>query len=263
MAVLGRAAWQFPSFEFLHEHGLGLLAVGRLVSSKVLELCSVRDPIRVHAIRQRFSLLGERWSLRARQDLEKKEEIANRDAQIQSIRAESAGLEAQSRSTRHASNRWKTMQRKSHADLPSTAVEGTSRSARRSGTCRTSKCKKPKRTGTGLHVQYPVLLGIKLIISGEPDTPGNLYRVLRPVEAALAVGMQASWIRLGDPPARSHEIADADLIVLWRVASGRRNSSALEPARHAGTRLAFDIDDLLIDPDQVRDDVIDGIVPAI
>jgi glycosyltransferase involved in cell wall biosynthesis len=98
-----------------------------------------------------------------------------------------------------------------------------------------------------------------LYVSGEPDTPGNLYRVVRPVEAALAAGMKASWIRLDELSARSHEIADADLIVMWRVAWNDQIAEAVETARHAGTRLAFDIDDLLVDPDQVREDVIDGI----
>lgn len=51
---------QFPSFEFLHGHGLGVLAVGRSSSPMITALCSLTDPECVNVIRQRFSLLGER-----------------------------------------------------------------------------------------------------------------------------------------------------------------------------------------------------------
>jgi hypothetical protein len=53
---------QYPSFEFLHGYGLGVLAVGEAVSEAVLALCQLTDPLRIGRFRSRFALIGERWS---------------------------------------------------------------------------------------------------------------------------------------------------------------------------------------------------------
>ncbi len=49
------------SFEFLHAHGLGVLAWGKQAPEPVVELCRLRDPVAIAAVRERFALLGERW----------------------------------------------------------------------------------------------------------------------------------------------------------------------------------------------------------
>ena len=51
-----------PSFEFLHEHGLGVLAFGPEVPEPVAALCRLQEPAAIAALRERFALLGERWS---------------------------------------------------------------------------------------------------------------------------------------------------------------------------------------------------------
>ncbi len=51
-----------PSFTFLHGHGLGVLAPAAIVPEAVRGLCELgRDPQAASRIRERFSLLGERW----------------------------------------------------------------------------------------------------------------------------------------------------------------------------------------------------------
>jgi glycosyltransferase involved in cell wall biosynthesis len=57
----GRLARDYPSFEFLHGHGLGVLAYGAEVSGAVADLCRLADGREVNAIRERFATLGERW----------------------------------------------------------------------------------------------------------------------------------------------------------------------------------------------------------
>ena len=100
---------KFPSFEFLHGHGLGVLAVGPSISPQVGALYSMREAACVNAIRERFSLLGERWILDARQQLQERE-IAARDSRILSLEAEAAR-----RSTTEAQFRARAAQRAAEA----------------------------------------------------------------------------------------------------------------------------------------------------
>jgi Methyltransferase domain len=53
---------QYPSFEFLHNCGLGVLAIGEAVPEAVLALCRLTDPTAVGKFRSRFASIGERWS---------------------------------------------------------------------------------------------------------------------------------------------------------------------------------------------------------
>ena len=84
---------QYPHFEFLHGHGLGVLALGRSVPTQLSALCSLRDPQSVHTIRQRFSLLGERWTALDPRETHAKE-LAARDARIVSLEAEIAARDS-------------------------------------------------------------------------------------------------------------------------------------------------------------------------
>ena len=52
---------QYPHFEFVHGHGLGVLAYGGETPAAVRELVALREPRAIGAVRQRFALLGERW----------------------------------------------------------------------------------------------------------------------------------------------------------------------------------------------------------
>lgn len=52
---------RYPSFEFLHSHGLGIAAVGKKVPAAIAELCRLQgDP--ANLFRERFAQLGARWA---------------------------------------------------------------------------------------------------------------------------------------------------------------------------------------------------------
>jgi len=102
--------------------------------------------------------------------------------------------------------------------------------------------------------------GLRLIyISGEPTIPGHQYRVVRPVAAAVRLGMQATWMGIDEIPGRAHELRSAKAVIVWRTPWDDRLASAVETLRGQGTKLIFDLDDLMIEPELARPEVIDGI----
>jgi hypothetical protein len=54
-----------PSFEFLHCHGLGVVAVGPQTPEAIKQLCRLTHPGEIEAVRERFSFFGGRWMAEA------------------------------------------------------------------------------------------------------------------------------------------------------------------------------------------------------
>jgi glycosyltransferase involved in cell wall biosynthesis len=60
---------QFPHFEFLHGHGLGVLAPSKNVDPNILALCHLSEPSSVAAVRNRFAALGERCLIQTHEQM--------------------------------------------------------------------------------------------------------------------------------------------------------------------------------------------------
>jgi hypothetical protein len=60
----------------------------------VLELLSLRDPVKVRAVRQRFALLGQRWQFLAELELHQKWVIETEALRMSAAQAQVAALEA-------------------------------------------------------------------------------------------------------------------------------------------------------------------------
>jgi glycosyltransferase involved in cell wall biosynthesis len=96
-------------------------------------------------------------------------------------------------------------------------------------------------------------------VSGEPDTPGHLYRVERPAAAARAAGAETVVMPLDEVGTNLDAISNADALVFWRTPFGPGIAAAVERARASGAKVVFDIDDLMVDPGLARTEIIDGI----
>ncbi len=104
------------------------------------------------------------------------------------------------------------------------------------------------------------------ILSGEAETPGHTYRVIRLADALRAQGAivstHAPTTKDGKPVA-GEKLADrigvVDLLIIWRLGWSAELRDIVERARAVGARLVLDVDDLMFDAEHASPDVIDGI----
>jgi glycosyltransferase involved in cell wall biosynthesis len=94
-------------------------------------------------------------------------------------------------------------------------------------------------------------------VSGEPDTPGTIYRVRHYAEACAAAGAIVTVLRVDE--IADHMTDRIDVLVIWRARWTGALAAFINKARAGGARIVFDVDDLMIDPALATTDIIDGI----
>ncbi len=96
-----------------------------------------------------------------------------------------------------------------------------------------------------------------LFVAGEPGTPGATYRTRRAAAACAAAGYDTEVVDIaGVAP---DNLLAADLVLLWRAGWSGHVATMLELARAARTRVAFDVDDLIVQPALAVAEIIDGL----
>ncbi len=96
-------------------------------------------------------------------------------------------------------------------------------------------------------------------VSGEPDTPGTIYRVNHYAAACRAAGAQVTVLRLDQLADHLTQVAAFDVVVIWRAIWTEPLAAFVHAARGNGARIVFDVDDLMIDPALATTEIIDGI----
>ncbi len=96
-----------------------------------------------------------------------------------------------------------------------------------------------------------------LFISGEPGTPGAIYRCVRNAAACSAAGHHTRIVECAH--VTPDDLTWADIVILWRVAFSGHVSILIRLAKEGGAVLLFDLDDLMFIPSLAVTRVIDGI----
>jgi glycosyltransferase involved in cell wall biosynthesis len=95
-------------------------------------------------------------------------------------------------------------------------------------------------------------------ISGEPDTPGHIYRVMRFAAAAEQAGAVTTWMRVEQIAERRDEILAADVLFIWR-ATWPQVAGAVATAREVGAAVVYDLDDLMLEPEFATPELLDAL----
>jgi glycosyltransferase involved in cell wall biosynthesis len=293
----GELSSQYPSFEFPHTHGLGVLAVGPDVPPKISELCGLTGEA-ASSVRERFATLGERWALNAlHRRLEEtkqwgskaQKEVDRLYPAYQTCLEAHRATRAQLAEARYALAAAQIAQTLGESGLQAVPGDGTADGAiaflRRELEAARAECatlrawqssvvtSMPWRTmhrlrrlaGRTENAEPPPATAVVaaddrlriLYVSGESDTPGHTYRVLRAIAAAEMLGWHASWSDVA--PVNPELLRGAKIVVLWRVPHSQHVQGIIDFARAEGARIVFDIDDLMFRRDYANTKLIDGI----
>ncbi len=275
----------YPGFEFLHRHGLGVLGVGANLPRPVAALCAVTDETVTATIRHRFAMLGERWQKEAELALLEQASAAETQrrrelrAALRAARSQHEAAQAEIKELHETiaeleplrqkakdlayenqrllnSTLWRVMApARAFGELIPAPVRQGLRAALR-GRRRTAATVQTAAHDTAAAA---VEAGPVILISGEPDTPGHAYRVLRNAEAAEQAGRRVVWMTMDDAGRRMKEIAAAAVLVIWRASWSDTVARVIDTARGNGAKVIFDVDDLLFRPELATAAVIDGI----
>jgi len=268
---------RYPSFEFKHEHGLGVLAVGRDVRPEFLSFLSMAGENSFY--QNLFLSLGKRMRLAHHgRDLENgeiialRQELERRDQEIQ----ESALLEQEVMRLRavEESVAWRAVKKMldflDHTALPVRSRRSrmirpilyrlTTLLVRSSGKTvpAPAMCPEPAKAQT---VEYygakpgkrrsPIRKMSFLITPPPFDPESKRYRVYNLIEELNDFGISCIVVHETDRDI-TELLLDSDILVVFRVAMSPEIAAILDRMKEQGIPVVFDIDDLIFDPDVIH-----------
>jgi O-antigen biosynthesis protein len=213
---------QYPAFDFLHGHGLGVLAVGGDTPTPVAALCKLTDPAAIAMIRTRFARLGEHWWIDTRERLLARslsQHAAAADAYGQQLRAE---LAQRDRALAEAGDYGRHLQ----AELAQRSAEAET--ARRAAEGNAEQLK------TRISEAEQALAGLRQ--RAEAEANAARAQVAEPDRALAEARSEQARLR--------YELDDVLRSTFWRItAPARRAASLLPPGLRRqgrrGARLAY------------------------
>lgn len=98
-----------------------------------------------------------------------------------------------------------------------------------------------------------------ICISGEPQTPGHRYRVIRLADSFRAIGARVTLIEEREIVSHLSMIERCNILSLWRIGWSADLDVAIKSCQRNGGKVLFDVDDLMIRPELAKATIIDGI----
>jgi GT2 family glycosyltransferase/glycosyltransferase involved in cell wall biosynthesis len=96
-------------------------------------------------------------------------------------------------------------------------------------------------------------------LSGEPDTPGSVYRVEMPAEALNSKDYEVRLVRADEMASHRDTLLGAQVLIIWRMPLTAELEKLLRLSRESGQKVIFDVDDYLFEPGIAKKEIIDGI----
>lgn len=116
-----------------------------------------------------------------------------------------------------------------------------------------------RRTSRFGPIDNPNRLRVVFVSVQEPGEPGHRYRIEDVAAALTPYDVEAIVTRINEYPARLHEVANCDVVWLWRQQMRPGVRKVLKTAKANGVPVVADIDDLIFDVELINPDLIDGI----